>query len=218
MTLILGIDEAGRGPVIGPMVIGGALVKSDFESKLTELGVKDSKKIPQNKREIMFDQIIKISNSTDIKVVMPEEIDMAVESKNGMNLNWLEAVKSAEMINELKPDVVILDCPHPIPSKYETYVRELLDNKDVKRIGEHKADDNYVICGAASILAKVIREREMAEINAKYGEVGPGYPANPVTKKFVEENFEKHPEIFRKSWATYKNQVKKKKQSELSEF
>jgi len=218
MTLILGIDEAGRGPVIGPLVIGGALVKSDFESKLTEMGVKDSKQIPQHKREIMFDQIIKISNSTDIKIVMPVEIDNAVESKDGMNLNWLEAVKSAEMINELNPEVVILDCPHPIPSKYEAYVRELLDNKEIKIICEHKADDKYVICGAASILAKVIREREMSAINAKYGDVGPGYPANPVTKKFVEENFEKHPEIFRKSWATYKNQIKKKNQKDLSEF
>ncbi len=217
MTTVLGIDEAGRGPVIGPLVIAGVLINTGEEERLVKMGVKDSKLVPPRNRERLFDRIIDVAKSTRIITIEPDEIDKAVESKE-MNLNWLEAKKSADMINEFNPDIVILDSPHPIPEKYGDYVRELLNNKDVKIISENKADLNYPVVGAGSILAKVVREREMEKIKMKYGAVGPGYPANPITKKFVEENFEKHPEIFRKSWATFKNQVKKKEQSALDDF
>ena len=218
MTLVLGIDEAGRGPVIGPLVISGVLINKGEEEKLVKIGAKDSKLVPVNQRERIFDKIIDVAKSTQIITIEVDEIDKAVESTEGMNLNWLEAKKSAEIINEFKPDVVILDSPHPIAEKYGEYVRELLDNKSIEIISEHKADENYPLVGAASILAKVTREREMEKIKMKYGDVGPGYPANPITKKFVEENFEKHPEIFRKSWATFKNQVKKKNQKNLTDY
>lgn len=188
------------------------------EQKLIEIEVKDSKLLENNRREILFDKIINVAKTTRIINIEPKEVDDAVLSKDEMNLNWLEAKKSAEIINEFKPDVVILDCPHPIPKKYEEYVRNLLENPDIRIICEHKADSNYPTCSAASILAKVTREREMDKIKQKYGETGPGYPSNKTTQEFIKSNFEKHPEIFRKSWKTFQNLVKNKSQKKLEQF
>ena len=202
MTKVLGIDEAGRGPVIGPLIIAGALIDEGDEKLLGE--VKDSKLLTQKKRVELWGSITSIAEYKIVEV-FPKEIDEAVESKDpGMNLNWLEAKHQAEIINHFNPDKVIIDCPHPIPKKYEDHIRKLLINKDVKIVCEHKADFNYPICSAASILAKVRREEEMDKIKEKYGNTGPGYPANAVTQKFVKENYLKYPEIFRHSWSTFK--------------
>ena len=209
---VLGIDEAGRGPVIGPLIIAGAMME---ENDIPSLGeVKDSKLLIHKKR-IEFSNHIKNLTTYKIIHVLPKEIDEAVESKEGMNLNWLEAKHQAEIINELKPDKVIIDCPHPIPKKYEDHVRNLLNNKNIIMVVEHKADFNYPICSAASILAKVVREEEMEKIQKKYGDTGPGYPANPKTQAFIKVNYDKYPEIFRKSWSTFKNIAGNKSQTKL---
>jgi len=195
----LGIDEAGRGPVIGPLVIAGVMTDSnpDFLKE-----VKDSKLLTHGKR-LQLDKEIRANSDFKVIEVLPQEIDDALNSDT-LNLNWLEAHKTAEIINELQPDRAIIDCPHPIPEKFKAYIRELLTNKDVELIVEHKADLNHKICAAGSILAKVRREEEMEKIREKYGDTGPGYPANPKTKQYVKENWNKHPEIFRKTWSTYK--------------
>lgn len=205
MVKVLGIDEAGRGPVIGPLIIAGVMIEEGKEETLG--AVKDSKLLTQKNR-VILDEIIKKNSEFKIIEVSPKEIDEAVESDDGMNLNWLEAHKQAEIINELKPDVVIIDCPHPVPKKYEDYVRKLLKNKNIKMVVEHKADVNYPVCSAASIIAKVKREEEMDKIKKKYGNTGPGYPANATTQKFIKENYSKYPEIFRHSWSTFKNVAK----------
>jgi ribonuclease HII len=213
MVKILGIDEAGRGPVIGPLIIAGVMI---HEGKEGELGaVKDSKLLTHKKR-IELNHLIQEHSEFKIIEVSPKEIDESLDSENKlMNLKWVEAHKNAEIINELEPDVVIIDCPHPVPKKYEDYVRKLLKNKDIKMIVEHKADVNYPVCSAASIIAKVKREEEMDKIKKKYGDTGPGYPANAQTQKFIKENWDKHPEIFRHSWSTFKNCEKMKDQKTL---
>jgi len=202
MVKVLGIDEAGRGPVIGPLMIAGAMIEEGDEKLLGE--VKDSKLLTQKKRVELWESITGIAKYKVIEV-SPQEIDAAVESVgNDMNLNWLEAKHQAEIINYFNPDVVIIDCPHPIPKKYEDHIKQLVNKKDIKYIVEHKADFNYKVCSAASILAKVRREEEMDKIKEKYGNTGPGYPANAVTQNFLKENWNKYPEIFRHSWSTYK--------------
>jgi len=203
MVKVLGIDEAGKGPVIGPMIIAGVMI---HDGKEAELGaVKDSKLLTQKNR-VILNEIIQNHSEFKIIVVSPQEIDCALDPNNKeMNLNWLEAVKNAEIINHFNPDVVIIDCPHPIPKKYEAYVKKMVDKKDIKYIVEHKADVNYPVCSAASIIAKVKREEEMDKIKEKYGDTGPGYPANLTTQKFIKENYTKYPEIFRHSWQTFKN-------------
>jgi ribonuclease HII len=215
MAKVLGIDEAGRGPVIGPLIIAGVMINESDEKTLGE--VKDSKLLTHKKRIELSFGIMKNSEYMLIQV-NPREIDEAVGSFDGMNLNWLEAHKQAEIINKLKPDKAIIDCPSPNCKKYTEYLRELLINKKIELIVEHKADVNYPVCSAASILAKVRREEEMDLIKQKYGDVGPGYPANSATQKFVTENWEKNLEIFRKTWSTFKNHEKLKKQRSLDEF
>ncbi|VVB77557.1 Ribonuclease HII [uncultured archaeon] len=206
MTKVLGIDEAGRGPVIGPMVIAGVMISDGKEAELGS--VKDSKLL-KHKDRVILNEIIQKNSQFKIIEVSPKEIDEAVECiDNTMNLNWLEAKHQAEIINYFNPDVVIIDCPHPIPKKYEDHIKKLVNKKDIKYIVEHKADVNYPVCSAASIIAKVRREEEMDKIKEKYGDTGPGYPANPVTQKFIKENYKKYPEIFRHSWSTFKNVAK----------
>ena len=93
--LICGIDEAGRGPVIGPLVMAGVLIKEKDESKLSDIGVKDSKLLTKQQRNALYDKIIKIVKKYKIIITEPEEIDKAVKGENNLNLNWLEADKSA---------------------------------------------------------------------------------------------------------------------------
>jgi len=218
MVKVLGIDEAGRGPVIGPMIIAGVMI---IEGKEAELGaVKDSKLLLHKKR-IELNHLIQAHSEFKIIEVSPKEIDLALDPNNkSMNLNWLEAHKQAEIINEMKPDVAIIDCPSPNCKKYTEYLKNLLNKelKNIKLIVEHKADVNYPVCSAASIIAKVKREEEMDKIKKKYGDTGPGYTSNPLTQKFIKENWEKYPEIFRKSWMTFKNQEKLKAQMKLEGF
>lgn len=217
MKTILGVDEAGKGPVIGPMVMAGVLISEADEKKLKEIGVKDSKLLTPKKREELFEKIKKIAKNYEIIIIQPKEIDEAVESQES-NLNKLEAIKTAMIINKFNPDLSILDSPTVNLHKYEEEIRFYLKNKELKLKAENKADVNFQSVGAASILAKVTRDREIEKLKAKYGEIGSGYPADPITQKFIKENWNKHPEIFRKSWATFKNIANKKEQKGLSEF
>jgi len=217
MVVICGVEEAGRGPVIGPLVMCGVMMDEDKVSELDSIGVKDSKLLTPEQRENLFEKIKKIVRNYEIIILSPQDVDDALNSKN-INLNWLEAKTSAEIINKLKPDKAILDCPSTNIKAYSDYVKNLL-KIDVKIIAEHKADLNYVIVGAASILAKVTRDREIENIKSKIGvNFGSGYPSDPVTVKFLKENYNKYPKIFRKTWSSYKNVVEKKKQKSLGEF
>ncbi|MBA3064300.1 ribonuclease HII, partial [Candidatus Woesearchaeota archaeon] len=103
MALILGIDEAGRGPVIGPLVIAGVSIDEKGIDKIKKLGVKDSKLLSPKQREELFDKIINTVKEYKAIIIQPEEIDSALRSES-LNLNWLEAIKSAEIINFLKPE------------------------------------------------------------------------------------------------------------------
>ena len=189
--------------MIGSMIIAGVMIHDGKEETLG--AVKDSKLL-KHKDRIILNKIIQKNSEFKIIEVSPQEIDEAVDPNNKeTNLNWLEAKHQAEIINHFNPDIVVIDCPHPVPKKYEDYIKKLVNKKDIKYIVEHKADVNYPVCSAASIIAKVRREEEMDKIKKKYGDTGPGYPANATTQKFIKENYQKHPEIFRKSWSTFKN-------------
>jgi len=211
---VLGIDEAGRGPVIGPLVVAGVMIEEGSENKID--GVKDSKLLTHKKR-VELDKKIKKNSEFLIISVKPQEIDEALLSDH-LNLNWLEAHKIAEIINALKPDRAIIDCPSPNIPAYTNYVKELLKNKKTELIVEHKADLKFISVAAGSIISKCEREKEISKLKEKYGNIGSGYPADPKTKEFLEKNYKKYPEIFRKSWAPFKKLIKNKKQSKLSDF
>jgi len=220
MAMILGCDEAARGPVVGSLVIAGVLVEDSKLENLKKLGVKDSKLLKHPRRVALAEQIKKLADDYKIIVVSPKEIDEAVESKDKhMNLNWLEAHKIAQIVNELSPDKVYLDCPSPNIKKFTSYLRELIDDEKAEIIAEHKADVTYPIVSAASILAKVKREEEVAALEQMTGQsIGTGYAANPICQKFLKENWDKYPDIFRKSWVTWKDHKVMKVQKKLDEF
>ncbi len=212
--LVCGIDEAGRGPVIGPMVICGVVMEKDDEPKLAEMGVKDSKLLSPLQREDMLESIKKTIKDFSVIVISPKEIDDAVESES-TNLNWLEADKFAQVIDELKPDIAYIDCSSTNTEAFESYIRNKLSHKSVRLVVEHKADYNYPIVGAASIIAKVTRDGEIAKLKQKFRiDFGSGYPADPFTKKFLEKNYDKY-NFFRKSWASWKNAAHKQSQTKL---
>lgn len=220
--LTLGIDESARGPCIGAMFIVGALFEEEKLITLKKLGVKDSKLLVHRKRVWLAEKIVNVAKKIKIIKVSPAEIDEAVEGENGLNLNWLEALKQAEIINELKPDKAVIDCPSPNISSYTNFLKKYIDKELLDKmilIVEHKADKNFIECSSASIIAKVEREKEVEKIEKITGmSIGSGYVSNPVCQKFLKDNFDKFPDIFRKSWISWKNHDEAKKQKKIEDF
>jgi len=221
MVLICGIDEAGRGPLIGPMVMVGVLIDDVDEVLLKKIGVKDSKMVPQHKRVIMAEEIKKVVKDYSIIKSEAKEIDETLESEDS-NLNWLEADKTIEILAKLKPEIAYIDCPSTNINAYKMYLENGLRNKGIEKmklVVEHKADETYPVSSAASIIAKVVREQSIEDIKKKINKnFGSGYPSDPFTKAFLEKYWDKYPEIFRKSWSSYKKIVASKNQMKLGEF
>ncbi|MEK6974042.1 MAG: ribonuclease HII [Nanoarchaeota archaeon] len=216
MKLICGIDDAGRGPVIGPMIIAGIIIEEREIEKLKEIGVKDSKLLSPKQREEIYKKIIKLVKDYKIIKIPPKEIDAAILSGR-TNLNWLEADHMAEIINYLKPEKTIVDCPSNNISKFSRYMESKI-NVNTSLKCDHKAERFYPV-GAASILAKVTRDGEIEKIQKMIPyELGSGYPSDPITKKFLKEHGDKYPDIFRKTWSTYINHKEAKKQKSLKDF
>ncbi len=200
------------------MVMAACTIDEKDQFRLKDIGVKDSKLLSPEQRDALFPEIIKMVKSYATIVISAEEIDAAVTSSDpNMNLNWLEATKSSIMINKLKPQKVILDCPTSNLLAYKNFVRKIIvTNADI--IAEHKADVNHPIVSAASIIAKVLRDKEIELIKKQYDiDFGSGYPSDPKTIEFIKDNYEKFP-IFRKSWATYKTLVNNKAQTRLGQY
>jgi ribonuclease HII len=217
--LTLGIDEAGRGPIIGPLVMAGVVLEEKGAKRLKRLGVRDSKLLTHKKREELFLKIIEIADSHQTIIVSPQEIDEAVGSvTKELNLNWLEADKTAELINALNPQKVIIDSPSRNIKNYSDYIKRKLKIK-IELVAEHKADENHVECAAASIIAKVTRDRGIEKIKEEIGiDIGSGYLTDQLTQQFLEKCFETHGNLFRKSWIPYRLMLERKTQKTLDSF
>jgi ribonuclease HII len=214
---ILGIDEAGRGPIIGPLVVAGLIIKEQQEKELKDLGVKDSKLLTEKKRKEIYSILIKKFKYQAL-IIPPSEIDEAVGG-NKSNLNLLEAEQAIKLINHLESDKIIIDCPSTNTKTFKEYIKERLLNKKLTIIAEHKADTNYLVVGAASIIAKEIREQEISEIKKRVNkDFGSGYMADPKTQEFLKKYWAEYPELFRKSWTPYKIISMKKNQKSLKEY
>lgn len=201
--MILGIDEAGRGPVIGPMVIAGLCFFEEDLLKLKKLGVKDSKLLHASTRKRLFNEILSIAKNYKIIKIEAKEIDEAVLSK--LKITGLEAKYMAEIINELKPTIAYIDSPMNNTEKFKSLLKEYL-KISVEIICEIKADLKYPQVSAASIIAKVIRDEEIENLKKQYGDFGSGYPSDPRTSEFIKSLLEKGelPSYVRKSWKSIK--------------
>ena len=201
--LVAGVDDAGRGSVIGPLVIAGILIDEGDIPKLVQLGVKDSKLLSPSRREALAVEIKRLAQKHAVVKLSPAEIDMVVErGRKLFRLNRLEAQAMAKVIELLKPDVAYVDASDVLEERFKQHILECLPFK-VEIVSEHKADRKYPVVSAASIIAKVERDREIAELKAKYGDFGCGYPTDPKTLEFLHrclENLKEYPEFVRKSW------------------
>jgi len=197
---ILGIDEAGRGSVLGPMVIAGVVVPEKMEKVLERMGVKDSKRLTPNRRTILSRKLKKMFDY-EIVVISAREIDeMRAE---GINLNEIEKNAMESILLKIKPEKAIVDA---VDVKAERFQNNLCNDTGLNVIAEHKADDKYIEVSAASIIAKAERDYQISEINKdfiKSGGIGSGYPSDPKTKEFLTNyTYDEMPDFVRRSWAT----------------
>jgi ribonuclease HII len=212
---LIGVDDAGRGPVIGPMCLAGVLVEKSNEPQLKLDGAKDSKLLSPSQRENILELIKKTVKDFKFKLISPVEIDTGMGE--GLNLNLVEALAAGTIINELTENLslaqksnlkIILDCPSINTNGWKQQLMGYVKDKklEAKIACEHKADFNHVVVSAASILAKVTRDAEIEKIKEQIGiDFGSGYPSDPNTKAFLEKHvmdFKKE-RIFRESWATW---------------
>jgi ribonuclease HII len=219
--IIVGVDEAGRGPVLGPLVMVALAIKEKDIKKLEWLGVKDSKLLSPSVREELFDRIREIVHDFRIEMIEPDAIDLSLAEENS-NLNWLEAETSARLVSELNPDKIIVDCPSVNIPAYKDYFANKL-SEGVRNyaalIVEHKADMNHIVVAAASVVAKVIRDRQIDRIKSEIKiDFGSGYMSDQKTKQFLEEYHDKYPHIFRRKWQSFVNVEEKKRQKTLGEY
>ena len=201
--LVAGIDEAGRGCVLGPLVVAGIAVNANNLQAMANLGVKDSKLLTAKKRENLYPEILRLSEKHVVLKVSPQQIDRFVESQRKLHkLNRLEAETMGQIVTELKPDVAYVDAADVLEKRFGQHILESSVFK-TRIISEHKADRKYPVVSAASIVAKVERDAEVAALRNEFGDFGTGYLTDPKTNLFLKEwlrNHAEYPECVRKSW------------------
>ena len=194
---ICGIDDAGRGSMLGPLVISGISIDKKNLRKLSSLGVKDSKKLSPKNRELLYKKIIELVDDYYIAKIPPRSIDASVK-KHG--LNELEAKYMAKVVSKLDPDTSYVDSCDVNPKRFGKEISKLSDNHKIKSY--HHADSRFVIVSAASILAKVTRDRAIEKLRKNH-DLGSGYPSDSKTVKFVTKYYKTNnslPPFVRKSW------------------
>ncbi len=204
-NLICGIDEAGKGPVIGPLVICGVCFNESKIAILKEVGVRDSKKLSPKKRTQLAKVIKENCHSLEVVIVSAKKIDD--REKDRITLNRLEELKMADIINKLQPDMIYVDAADVNEERFGNSIKMLLHYKPTKIISKHRADDIYPIVSAASIIAKDTRDTIIGELKQKYGDIGSGYPSDKRTIDFLRQWVRKNkkvPYFVRTSWKTTK--------------
>jgi ribonuclease HII len=201
-----GVDEAGRGCLLGPLVVAGISVTPSGARDLRRLGVKDSKRLSPRRREALYPEIVKLAERVHWENIPPREIDRAVSRGTRLRkLNYLEAVYFARVIDRLGARKVTVDASDIIPGRFGD---DIVDNmkSDCKVSAFHKADRDFPVVSAASIIAKVQRDREVETLRKAHGDFGSGYPSDPSTRAFFAERMKRGmplPRFVRRSWKTW---------------
>jgi ribonuclease HII len=211
--MICGLDEAGRGPVIGPLVIAAVMI--DDDNPLREMGVKDSKKLTPSRREELAVKIRGVAR-VEVRAIDSETIDARGSEKS---LNELEIERFSELIKVLHPSDVFIDACDVNEKHFESLIEESIDYRP-KLVCEHKADDRYPVVSAASIIAKVLRDSMVQDIERSFGcPIGSGYPSDDVTidfiKRWINEKGDLPPHT-RRSWETSRRLLSESKIRKLT--
>jgi ribonuclease HII len=212
--VICGVDEAGKGSVLGPMVVAAVGISS--EDILEGIRVRDSKLLCAKERERLYKIIRKKCQVATVRLDAGQ-IDIM---RRDMTLNEAVARSHAQVIVKLSPDYAYLDACDVNTFRYAEMVKNHLV-LPCEIISEHHADEKFPVVSAASIIAKVTRDRAIATLAKKYGTIGSGYPSDPVTIRFLNSYIDEHhvpPPIARKSWKTVSAILSKKSQSRLGDF
>jgi len=205
-SLVGGADEAGRGCLLGPLVVAGVSVTQAGARELKRIGVKDSKKLSAEQRESLYPHIVEIADHVHWVGIPPREIDEVVTTgKRLRKLNYLEAVYFARVIDMLDAGRVIVDASDVIPRRFRDDIRGNMVGRCTV-LAFHKADRDYPVVSAASIVAKVERDRAVEELRCVNGDFGSGYPSDPVTREFFTNLLRKGealPPYVRQSWKSW---------------
>jgi ribonuclease HII len=195
--LLMGIDEAGRGCVLGPLVVAAFTCREEQLPALAATGVTDSKRLSAKRRQALLEPLRAVGE-VELLEVSPARIDAG-------NINQLELEAMAALIRSARPDAVWIDGPvHPrgIP-RFERELRALLEHEP-RLVIEPKADLNYPVVSAASVFAKVQRDDRIEALGA----VGSGYPSDPKTRahlKALIASGEPLPPYVRQRWGTVRD-------------
>lgn len=226
---ILGIDEAGRGCVVGPLVMCGYLVDEKNVSELKKIGVRDSKLLSSLQRNKIIPKLEKLASDVVLLKIPAGEID---KMRTITNLNKIEIERMAQIINAFNPDKVIIDALEANEKKFRKKIEGLVNktaldsqsegrNNGCEIIAENFADKNYVEVGAASIMAKVTRDKEINELQKGFADFGSGYPSDEKTINFLKDcvkNNRGFPAFVRKSWLTVRWIQEEIQQRKISSF
>ena len=198
----LGVDEAGRGPVLGPLVMAGVLANSQQIEALEAVGVADSKRLSKKRRGELATEVRRIIPEFSIRVLEAATVDRYRERGH---LDHLEVETTVSMVNELTPDWLVVDALGAGGTTHHRRLTQGIGQPDLHILAENGADAKYAVVSAASLLAKTVRDEVMLEIGETFGEVGSGYPSDSKTVRFLEnwrDSGRPLPEFVRKSWAT----------------
>jgi len=198
---VMGIDEAGRGCVLGDLVIGAFVCDDPDDRDLRDAGATDSKALSPPRRQAAREALV-AHGEAHLRRITPRQIDAE-------NLNRLEEAAILELVRLARPDVVYLDAlghPRTLPALTRRLQASLpADLQHVRWTIEPKADANYPVVGAASIFAKTVRDEALAELVEAFGELGSGYPGDPKTRAWLvawSRTGAPWPPFVRTRWAT----------------
>jgi ribonuclease HII len=203
MATVLGIDEAGRGAVIGPLIVAGVLAEETELGHLRALGAQDSKRVPRPRRRGILRRIAKAQYPVRTVVIEAWEVDAC-------NLTELELSAAARLIQRLSPDRVVVDAP-VVPGAIPRFLSRLsgLSGCEASRLSAFAhADRTHPAVGAASLAAKVTRDAFVLFLREKFGDFGWGYPGEEKAARFLEEWLQSHgelPSICRIRWRSVRN-------------
>jgi len=212
--MICGVDEAGKGAVLGPLVVAAVSCREDAECRA--VGARDSKDLTPRERARLFREITERFPYTVISCT-PGEIDAL---RKRMTLNDFLAQAHAEVISRLGPDLAYVDACDVDARRYGRRVAALV-RSSCQVISEHRADGRYAVVGAASIVAKVTRDEAIAALASEHGEIGSGYPSDPYTVAHLQNYLKAHhhpPPYARRSWATIAALQAEQEQRKLAEY
>ncbi|MFC6989569.1 ribonuclease HII [Haloplanus sp. GCM10025708] len=213
----VGADEAGKGPVLGPMIAAAVRATPDA----LPAGVDDSKRLSPSRRESLAASLRDASGvDVGVAVVPTDRID---DPATDMNSLTVEAQARAIASIAGRGDAVVVDAGDVNEARFARRVREFVADRgvDVGVDAEHGADERFELVGAASVVAKVERDARIDALADDYGDVGSGYPSDPATRKFLREFVRETgalPDCARTSWGTCADLLDAAEQSSLSEF